>query len=203
MGQETGIDLGLEAFATMSTGERIFHPSWYRRVERKLKTAQRQVSRRKKGSNPRRKAVTLLAKTHLTVKRQRADFHYKIALQLVREDDAIYHEDVQAANMVKNRHLAKSIADAEWSAFPSILSVKAACAGRSVIAAPPASTSQNRSGCGVLVSQGLSVRWRSCPDCGTSLHRDHNAAKNRERLGQSRRGGVAIAASENRASAGL
>ena len=163
-----------------------------------LKTAQRRVSRRKKGSNRRRKAVNLLAKAHQRVRRQRMDFHHKTALALVRANDAIYHEDLQTANMLRNHHLAKSIQDAGWSAFLSILSFKAVCAGRSVVAVPPAYTSQICSGCGVMVSKGLSVRWHSCPDCGTSLHRDHNAAKNIERLGQSRRGGVAVAAAENR-----
>jgi putative transposase len=110
---------------------------------------------------------------------------------LVRQHDVIYHEDLQTANMLKNHHLAKSIADAGWSQFLSILSFKAACAGRSAAAVPPAYTSQRCSGCGVVVSKGLSVRWHSCPECGASLHRDHNAAKNVERLGQSLRGGVA------------
>src|SRR5215468_8502835 len=81
-GQETGIDLGIEAFATLSTGTRIFAPGWYRKAERALKTAQRRISRRKKGSNRRRKAVQLLAKAHQTVRRQRKDFHHKVALQL-------------------------------------------------------------------------------------------------------------------------
>jgi putative transposase len=188
-GCETGIDLGLEAFATLSSGARILHPGWYRQAERALKTAQRRVSRRKKGS--RRKAAALLAKAHQTVRRQRTDFHHKTALALVRANDAIYHEELQTANMVKNHHLAKSISDAGWAAFLTILSFTAACAGRSVVAVPPAYTSQTWSGCGVPVSKGLCVRWRSCPDCGTSLHRDHNAAKNRERLGQSLRGAVA------------
>jgi putative transposase len=192
-GQETGIDLGIEAFATRSDGARIFNPGWYRKAERALKTAQRRVSRRKKGSHRRRKAVTLLAKAHQKVKRQRADFHHKTALALVREHDVIYHEDLQTANMVKNHHLAESISDAGWSAFLSILSAKAAWAGRTVVAVPPAYTSQTCSGCGRLVSKGLSVRWHRCPyeDCGASLHRDHNAAKNIERLGQSLRGEVA------------
>jgi putative transposase len=165
------------------------HPGWYRKAERALKTAHRRVSRRKTGS--RRKAATLLAKAHQTVRRQRTDFHHKTALALVRANDAIYHEDLQTANMVKKHHLAKSISDAGWAAFLTILSFKAACAGRSVVAVPPAYTSQQCSGCGRLVWKGLSVRWHQCPDCGTSLHRDHNAAKNIERLGQSRRGAVA------------
>jgi putative transposase len=190
-GQATGIDLGLEAFATTSDGTRIFHPGWYRQAERKLKTAQRRVSRRKKGSNRRRKAVGLLARAHLKVKRARQDFHHKTALRLVQHNDTIYHEDLRTANMVKNHHLAKSISDAGWSQFLTTLSYKAACAGRRVVAVPPAYTSQTCSGCGVIVAKGLSVRWHSCPDCGTSLHRDHNAAKNIERLGQSLRGAVA------------
>ena len=196
-GKETGIDLGIEAFATLSDGTRIFHSGWYRKAERALKTAQRRVSRRKKGSARRRKAVKLLAKAHQKVKRQRRDFHHKTALALVQQNDAIYHDDLQTANIVKNHHLAKSIQDAGWSAFLSILTYKAVCAGRRVVAVPPAYTSQTCSGCGVMVAKGLSVRWHSCPECGTSLHRDHNAAKNIERLGQSRQGGVAVAASEN------
>jgi putative transposase len=190
-GQVIGIDLGIEAFTTLSDGTRIFSPGWYRRAERALKTAQRRVSRRIKGSNRRRKAVKLLAKAHLKVNRQRQDFHHKTALALVRENDTIYHEDLQTANMVKNHHLAKSIADAGWSAFLTILSFKAACACRSAVAVNPAFTSQRCSGCGVLVAKGLSVRWHSCPECGTSLHRDHNAAKNIERAGQALRGAVA------------
>ena len=203
IGQETGIDLGIEAFSTLSNGTRIFNPSWYRKAERALKTAQCRVSRRKKGSNRRRKAVVLLAKAHQQVKRQRQDFHHKMALALVRENDTFYHEDLQTANMLKNHHLAKSISDAGWSAFLSILVAKTAYAGRRVVAVPPAYTSQTCSGCGVLLYKGLSIRWHACPECGTSLHRDHNAAKNIERAGRARRGGVAVVASENRESVGL
>jgi putative transposase len=177
-GQETGIDLGLESFATLSTGERILTPACYRKAEKHLQRLQRCVSRRKQGSHRRRKAVKLLAKAHQTVRRQRRDFHYKTALALVRGYDTIYHEDLQTANMVKNHHLAKSIGDAGWSAFLSILSFKAACAGRSVVAVPPAFTSQACSGCGVSVEKGLSVRWHACPACGVRLHRDYNAALN-------------------------
>jgi putative transposase len=183
-GRETGIDLGLEAFATLSADTRIISPGWYRKADRALKTAQRRVSRRKKGSNRRRKAVKLLAKAQEKVRSQRRDFHHKTALQLVQQNDTTYHEDLQTANMVKNHYLAKSISDAGWSAFLSILSFKAACAGRKVIAVHPAFTSQICSGCGGMASKGLSARWHNCPDCGASLHRDHNAARNRERAGQ-------------------
>jgi putative transposase len=201
-GRETGIDLGIESLATLADGTMMHNPRCYRKAERRLKTAQCRVSRRKKGSN-RRKALKLLAKAHQQVKRQRQDFQHKGALQLVRAFDVISHEELQVANMVQNHHLAKTIADAGWSAFLTILAFKAACAGKRVVAVNPAYTSQTCSGCGVLVAKRLSVRWHSCPDCGTSLHRDHNAARNRERLGQSRQGGVALAASENRESPGF
>jgi putative transposase len=190
-GQETGIDLGIEAFATLSDGARIFHPGWYRQAERALKTAQRRVSRRKKGSHRRRKAVILLAKAHQQVRRQRTDFHHKTALALVRANDTLYHEGLHPANMMKNHHLAKSITDAGWGDFLTILTHKAAWAGRRIIAVNPAYTSQTCSGCGVMVQKGLSVRRHSCPDCGASLHRDHNAARSIERAGQARRGEVA------------
>jgi putative transposase len=90
--------------------------------------------------------------------------------------------------LVQNHHLAKSIQDAGWSAFIAILNFKAANAGRSVVAVDPAFTSQACSGCGVIVQKGLSVRWHACPDCGTSLHRDHNAALNIQWRGQRLRG---------------
>jgi len=187
-GQETGIDLGLESFATLADGTRILTPSYYRHAERYLIQCQRRVSRRKKGSNRRRKAVRLLAKAHQKVRRQRQDFHHKTALALVRANDTIYHEDLRVANMVRNHHLAKSISDAGWGQFLTILTFKAASAGKRVVAVDPAFTSQLCSGCGVVVSKGLSVRWHACPDCGMELHRDHNAAKNIQWRGQRLRG---------------
>ncbi len=190
-GQETGIDLGLESFATLADGSQIANPRIFRVAELNLKRAQRRVSRRQTGSHRRRKAVALLATAHATVRRARADFHHKTALALVRAYDTIYHEALQTANMVKNHALAKSISDAGWSGFLTILSSKAVYAGKTVVAVPPAYTSQACSGCGALVVKGLSVRWHTCPDCGTSLHRDHNAALNILRLGQERERSVA------------
>jgi putative transposase len=183
-GQETGIDLGIEAFATLSDGARILTPGYYRRAERYLAKCQRRVARRKRGSHRRRKAVALLAKAHQHIARQRRDFHHREARKLVQAYDVIYHEDLRVANMARNHHPAKSIFDAGWSAFLAILTFKAVGAGKRVQAVNPAFTSQACSGCGVIVSKGLSVRWHSCPDCGVSLHRDHNAALNILRLGQ-------------------
>ena len=189
-GHEIGVDLGLESFATLADGTRI-NPRILRRAERHLVKAQRRVARRVKGSHRRRKAIRLLARAHQRVRWARCDFHHKAALQLGRQYDTIYYEDLQTANMLRNHHLAKSIVDAGWSRFLSILAFKAGCAGKRAVAVPPAYTSQTCSGCGVIVHKGLSVRWHLCPDCGASLHRDHNAAKNIERFGQSLRGAVA------------
>jgi putative transposase len=182
--QETGIDLGLESFATLADGSQIANPRIFRVAELALKRAQRRVARRKQGSHRRRKAVVLLAKAHQHTRNQRRDFHHQEARKLVLQYDVIYHEDLRVRNMVRNHHLAKSIADAGWSAFLAILTFKAVGAGKRVHAVTPAYTSQACSGCGVLVSKGLSVRWHRCPDCGASLHRDHNAALNILRLGQ-------------------
>jgi putative transposase len=183
-GQETGIDLGLEAFATRSDGARIVMPAYYRMAEAQLRRCQRRVARRQKGSHRQRNAVALLAKAHQHIRNQRRDFHHKEARKLIQAYDAIYHEDLRIRNMVKNHCLAKSISDAGWGAFLTILAFKAASAGKRVQAVDPAFTSQACSGCGVIVEKGLSVRWHACPDCGTSLHRDHNAALNILRLGQ-------------------
>jgi putative transposase len=141
-GQETGIDLGLESFATLANGTMIHTPR-----------CQRRVARRKKGSNRRKKAVKLLAKAHLKVRRQRQDFHHKAALSLVRQYDVIYYEDLRVRNMVRNHHLAKSISDAGWSQFLTLLAFKAAEAGKRVQAVEPAFISQRCSGpkCGGVV----------------------------------------------------
>jgi putative transposase len=130
----------------------------------------------------------LLAKAHQTVARQRRDFQHKTALALVRQYTVIYHEDLRVANMVQNHHLAKRISDAGWNAFLTIRSFTAVCAGREVVEVDPTYTSHVCSGCGVLVAKGLSVRWHECPECGTSLHRDANAARNIQARGQQWRG---------------
>jgi len=186
-GQETGIDVGLKVFLITADGEVVKNPRHYRKAERQLAKAQRRVSRRKKGSNRRRKAVKLLARAHHPkIRRQRRDFQHKTALQLVRQYDMIYLEDLRVANLVRNPHLAKSISDAGWAAFRTILDAKAAWAGRRVVAVPPAFTSQACSGCGERVPKSLSVRTHVCPSCGLVLDRDEHAALNILRAGQAR-----------------
>jgi putative transposase len=166
----------------------VENPRLHRRGEKQLAKAQRRVSRRKKGSHRRRKAVGALQRAHQTVKRQRADFHHKVALHVLRQYDTIYLEDLQVANMVRNHRLAKSISDAGWAQFRAILEAKAACAGRRVVAVPPAYTSQDCSGCGERVPKSLSVRTHVCTQCGLVLDRDENAARNIQWAGQALRG---------------
>lgn len=198
-GEDIGIDVGLESFATLSNGETIANPRLLRRAERQLKTAQRRVSRRKKGSERRKKARVLLAKAHLKVRRARLDFCHKVAHGLVARFDTIAVEKLRVKNMSRRPKpkpdlenpgrflpngakakagLNNSIADAGWGLFVSILTQKAESAARQVIAVNPAYTSQNCFNCGMRVPKKLSVRLHSCPHCGFEAHRDHNAALN-------------------------
>ena len=180
-----GIDVGLTSFAVTSDGEYIENPRYLREAEAVLRVAQRSVSRKKKGSNNRRKAVRLLAKKHLRVKRQRADFAHKVADNLVKNYGRIAVEDLRIKNMVRNHHLALSISDAGWGQFLSILAYKAEYAGREFVQVNPNGTSQICSGCGATVKKSLSTRVHNCPACGLSLNRDFNAALNIKRLGLS------------------
>jgi putative transposase len=177
-GQETGIDVGLKVFLITADGLVIDNPRHHRQAEKRLVKAQRVVSRRQKGSKRRKKAVNRCARRHQTVKRQRADFHHKTALHLLKTYDTLYLEDLRVANMVRNRHLAKSISDAGWAQFRTILEGKAVYAGRRVIAVPAQYTTQDCSGCGERVLKSLSVRTHVCPACGLVLDRDENAARN-------------------------
>ena len=183
-GDSVGVDVGLENFATLSTGEVIENPRHLKHAERRLKTAQRKVSRRtNKRSNRRRKAVVLLRRQHQKVARQRTDFHHKTVLKLIREFDSIAVEDLNIKGLVKNHHLAKSISDAAWNAFFQILTSKAADAGRQVMKVSPQFTSQDCHACGARVRKTLAAREHRCLACGFVAHRDHNAALNIKRRG--------------------
>jgi len=202
-GRETGIDVGLKVFLITAEGEMVENPRHYRKAEKRIAKAQRRVIRRKKGSKRRRKAVQLLKRKHQQVQRQRSDFHHKTALTLLKDYDTIYLEDLRVANMVRNRHLAKSISDAGWASFRIILEGKAAYAGRRVVAVPPAYTSQDCSGCGERVPKSLSIRTHICPSCGLVLDRDENAARNIQWAGQALRGLAGLPAGLNRESVAL
>jgi putative transposase len=174
-----GIDVGLEHFATLSTGQHIPNPRHFRHGAAVLAQRQQALARQKRGSRNRRRAKVLVARAHRKIRDQRRDFHHKTARHIVRGHGAIAVESLRVANMVRNPSLAKSISDAGWNQFLAILSAKAEEAGLLVVVVNPAGTSQECSGCGRSVPKDLSVRWHTCPyeDCGLSLGRDHNSAR--------------------------
>jgi putative transposase len=185
-GTSVGIDVGLENFATLSTGEVVDNPRFFRKAELALKAQQRQVSRKKRRSANRRKALALLGKKHLKVKRQRSDFFHKTSKGIVKEFDAIAVEDLNIKGLVKNHHLSKSISDAAWGNFINILSAKAENAGRRFVKVVAAYTSQDCFKCGERVKKSLWQREHRCLGCGYVVHRDQNAALNINRVGQTR-----------------
>jgi putative transposase len=178
-----GIDVGLTTFAVLSDGTEIANPRHYRMAERRLRIAQRKLARRKKRSRRRLKARQELARIQAHIGNQRRDFHHKSALALVRGYGLIAVEELNVKGLAASM-LAKSVHDAGWSQFISILSSKAACAGRTLVKVNPAGTTQRCSGCGEHVPKTLAERVHVCPDCGLVLGRDLNAALNVLRLGQ-------------------
>ncbi len=177
-GKQVGIDVGLKAFYTDSEGHTVENPRHSRKAEKKLKRWHRQLSRKKKGSQNRKKARKALAKGYLKVQRQREDFARKMANALVTSHDLIAFEDLNIRNLVKNHHLAKSIHDAGWGQFLSWVKAYGTMHDIAVMAVAPQWTSQQCSQCGTRVSKSLSVRTHICTGCGVVLDRDHNAAKN-------------------------
>jgi putative transposase len=177
--------VGVASLLTTSEGEKVAHPAFYRAGQKKLRRLQRCVARKKKGGSNRRKAVARLRRHHQRVANQRKDFLNKAAHQLVQENDLIALEDLRITNMVRNRHLSKSILDAGWRYFADRLVAKAAEAGRRVLFVDPRNTSRICSACGASFEPlPLSVRHVSCA-CGLSMDRDENAARNHlKRAGQ-------------------
>lgn len=177
-GKSVGLDFGLTFLVADSEGNKIENPRNLQRSLRKLRIAQRRISRRKKGSNRRRKASFAAARIHEHIANQRSDYLHKTARKYVNGHDRIFIEDLSPSGMVKNHCLARSISDASWAMLRQLLESKAASAGRRVVAVPPHYTSQLCSQCGEIVQKALSVRTHVCPHCGYADCRDTNAAKN-------------------------
>jgi putative transposase len=175
---DIGMDVGLTSFLTDSEGRTVDNPRYYRTSQKTLRRKQRTKERRQKGSHRRRKAARSEAQTHLKIKRQRRDFHFKVAKRYTEQYHHIAVENLNIDGMVKNHHLAKSIMDASWGAFLDILTAKAESAGHEVIRVNPRYTSQTCFRCGEIVQKSLSVRTHICPSCGYVEDRDVNAAKN-------------------------
>lgn len=172
-----GIDLGVSHLAITSDGEFFDNAKHLRKSEHQLKKLQRIVSKRKKGSNRRRKAITLLAKKHEKIANQRKDTNHKISRKLVNEYDLIVFEDLNVKGMVKNKHLAKSIHEVAWNQLITFTTYKAEYAGKEVKLVNPHNTTQMCSSCGEIVKKTLAEREHRC-SCGYVAHRDVNAAIN-------------------------
>ena len=135
--KQIGIDLGVSQLAVTSDGDRIESPKFLRKSEEKLKQKQRAVSKKKRGSNRRRKAVRELARLHEKVANQRKDYAHKESRKLVNEYGLIAFEDLNIQGMVKEPSLAKSIADSGWNGLVQFVTYKAESAGRQVIQVNP------------------------------------------------------------------
>lgn len=178
-----GLDAGLTNLLTLSTGERLGNPKWFRESERRLARAQRELSKRVKGSKRREKQRIKVARLHRKVRDQRSDFQHKLSKFLVSKFDCIVVEDLKIRNMVRNRCLSKSISDAGWNELYIKIAYKAESAGKWYVRVSPNGTTQDCSKCGTVVPKELKDRTHVCPSCGLTMSRDLNASINILRRG--------------------
>jgi putative transposase len=179
-----GIDLGIKEFAVLSTGERVANPRNIKQASRKLRRAQRRLSRRAVGSNNRNKQRRIVAVIHEKVANRRKDFLHKTTTRLVRDNqtDSFAIEDLAVANMMKNRCLAKAVADAGWAEFRRQLEYKAERAGKNVLVIGRFEPSSKSCSCGIVNKDlKLSQRTWTCV-CGLKHDRDLLAARNIKRF---------------------
>jgi putative transposase len=172
-----GVDLGISTFAALSDGGFIPSLKAARKAERRLRVAQRALSRKKRGSRNRRRARTTVARCHAAVARQRKEHLHQASARLMRDYDAIAVEKLNVKGLAGSV-MAKDVHDASWARFVLLLRYKAARAGVRLIEVDPRNTSQECSGCGMRVPKDLAVRRHDCPHCGLSIDRDINAARN-------------------------
>lgn len=195
----TGIDLGLKDFAVLSTGERIANPRNIKLAAKKLRRAQRRLSRRVKGGNNWNKQRRKVARVHEQVANRRKDFLHKLTTRLVREKqtDSFAIEDLAVSNMVQNRRLAKAISDAGWGEFRRQLEYKAERAGKNVLVIGRFKPSSKSCSCG-RINNGLKLSDRAWTcSCGLSHDRDILAANNIKRFALHPRNSVGRDTSES------
>jgi putative transposase len=176
--EHVGIDVGLKTFATLSTGEEIANPRFFRKEEKALAKVQRKHSKLAKGTPERHKHRKAVAHVHERIKFRRDNFTHQQSRVIVESYGVIAVEDLHVNRMTHHHCLAKSISDAAWSGFFEQLSHKAEEAGRTFIKVNPAYTSQECSRCHHRQKMPLSERVYDCPCCGLSIDRDLNASKN-------------------------
>jgi putative transposase len=182
-----GVDLGVKALATLSTGEVVHGPKALAMLLARLRRTSRSLSRKVKGSANRRKAKSKLAKLHARIACVRQDGLHKLSADLTRRFQAIVLEDLNVRGMVRNRHLARAVSDMGFAEFRRQVEYKAAMRGGEVIFADRFyPSSKTCSGCGhVLDVLPLSMREWTCPACGAAHDRDLNAAVNLKNLAAS------------------
>ncbi len=188
-GKMIGLDVGLKEFYVDSNGHSEPNPKFYRTGEKRLKSRQRRVSRKKKGSANRRKAINQLGRVHLKISRQREEHAKRVARCVIQSNDLVAYENLRIKNLVKNHCLTKSINDAGWYQFRKWLEFFGTKFGKITVAVNPAYTSQECSSCGTLIKKSLSMRTHVCK-CGFVLDRDWNAAINILKLALSTTGHV-------------
>jgi putative transposase len=184
---EIGLDVGLEYFYSDSNGYHELNPQFLKKAEKAIKHAQRQIYKKEKDKNQRRKARARYARKHLRVSRQRNEHAKRVARNVCKANALVVYEDLIVKNMVKNHCLAKSINDVAWSTFRQWLEYFAVKFATKTVAVPPHYTSQKCSDCGAIVKKTLSTRTHKC-SCGCELQRDTNAAINILNLGKNRDG---------------
>ncbi len=179
-----GIDAGITSLYTLSTGEKINNPRHEARDRARLAKAQKELSRKQKGSNNRTKARLKIARIHARIADRRRDHLHKLSTRIIRENQAVFIEDLSVRNMVKNHALARAISDASWASFRSMLEYKAEWYGRDVVAIDRFfPSSKTCSACGLLQNNmRLGVRSWVCA-CGAAHDRDVNAALNIQAAG--------------------
>ncbi|MET9896121.1 transposase [Streptomyces sp. NPDC006465] len=174
-----GLDAGITSLVALSTGEKIANPRHERRDRARLAKAQRELSRKAKGSANREKARRKVARVHARIADRRRDFLHQLSTRLVRENQTVVIEDLAVRNLLKNGRLARAIADAAWTDLRMMLAYKCAWYGRELVVIDRWFPSSKLCGtCGtVCESLPLHVREWTC-DCGVTHDRDVNAAKN-------------------------
>ena len=178
-----GVDVGLKNMVALSDGTAIQYPRYYVQAEKKLAVAQRELSRKKKGSINRQVAKTRVAKLHQKIQNHRDEFLHQVSRKLVDSADLIVFENLNISGMLKNHHLAKHIQDHAWGKLIQFTQSKAAKAGKVVELVDARYTSQKCSQCGIIVPKTLAERVHRCPNCGLEMDRDINASLNIRTLG--------------------
>ncbi|OHV42438.1 transposase [Parafrankia colletiae] len=175
-----GIDAGITSLVTLSTGEKVTNPRHERADRIRLARAQRELSRRAKGSANRAKARLKVARVHGRVRDRRRDHLHKLSTRIIRENQTVAIEDLSVRTMVRNHALARAISDASWSELRRMVEYKAGWYGRELIAIDRFyPSSKTCSACGSIVEKlPLDVREWACHACGAVHDRDINAAKN-------------------------